>query len=92
MNLLLAIFLRTILSFISIFVFAGIQHAAPEMKELVKKMRNPFMHPGFVISTAVRQIRDRTDYPSLKQDLAVGCSYLLILSQDPIQAITYYGN
>ena len=48
----------------------GIQHAAPELKSTVKKLRNPFMHPGFVMSAAMRQLRDSQDRPKLPHDIA----------------------
>ena len=48
----------------------GIQHAAPELKSTVKKLRNPFMHPGFAVSAAVRQLRDIQDKPKRPHDLA----------------------
>ncbi|KAA0201452.1 hypothetical protein HAZT_HAZT004475 [Hyalella azteca] len=47
----------------------GLQHAAPELKTLVQKLRNPFNNPGFVIKTTLRQIRDRNDRPKLIHDL-----------------------
>lgn len=53
----------------SCFAIEGIQHAAPELKTLVKKLRNPFMNPGFALSSAFRQVRDKQGNPKLTQDL-----------------------
>jgi len=47
----------------------GIQHASPTLKEAVKKLRNPLMHPNFALRTALREVRDRRDAPKLTQDV-----------------------
>uniref|UniRef100_A0A2P2I242 Acyl-CoA dehydrogenase family member 9 n=1 Tax=Hirondellea gigas TaxID=1518452 RepID=A0A2P2I242_9CRUS len=47
----------------------GIQHAAPELKEAVKKLRNPFMNPNYIVKTFFREFRDRNDNPKLIRDL-----------------------
>ncbi|KAF2358824.1 Acyl-CoA dehydrogenase/oxidase N-terminal, partial [Trinorchestia longiramus] len=47
----------------------GLQHAGVELKSMIKKLRNPFMHPGFVYKTAIRQFRDSIDRPKLVHDL-----------------------
>ncbi|KAK7488577.1 hypothetical protein BaRGS_00020194 [Batillaria attramentaria] len=38
----------------------GLQHAGKQLKELVKKLRNPLNNPGLVISTAWSRVRSRT--------------------------------
>merc|ERR1719295_2480250 len=47
----------------------GIQHAAPELKDVVRKVRNPLMNPGFVAQLGLRQMRDKMDRPKLTQDI-----------------------
>ncbi|XP_071082793.1 complex I assembly factor ACAD9, mitochondrial-like isoform X1 [Haliotis cracherodii] len=42
----------------------GIQHAGKELKELVKKLRNPMANPGLVFSTAVGRLKS-SDNPKL---------------------------
>lgn len=53
----------------------GIQHAAPELKELVQRLRNPFNNPTFVIKTALKTLRDHNDKPKLQHDIKVGAQY-----------------
>jgi len=49
--------------------FMGIQHASPELKATVKKLRNPMMNPGFALNMALTNLRDRQDMPKLSQDI-----------------------
>lgn len=47
----------------------GIQHAGIELKDVVKKIRNPFMNPGFALKFILQDARHRSDKPSLNLQL-----------------------
>lgn len=48
----------------------GIQHAGVELKEMVKKIRNPLVNPGFAFKFFVQETRHRSDNPSLNLQLS----------------------
>ncbi|KAL8589389.1 hypothetical protein ACOMHN_021541 [Nucella lapillus] len=43
----------------------GMQHAGKQLRELVKKLRNPLNNPGLAMSTAWSRVKSRTAGPSL---------------------------
>lgn len=47
----------------------GLQHAGKQLKELVKKLRNPLNNPGLLMSTAWSRVRSRAAGPSLNLHL-----------------------
>ncbi|XP_069694617.1 complex I assembly factor ACAD9, mitochondrial-like isoform X2 [Periplaneta americana] len=47
----------------------GIQHAGLELRDTVKKMRNPLMNPGFVLHKAWQQRQQANDSPKLNLGL-----------------------
>ncbi|MCL4132645.1 UNVERIFIED_CONTAM: hypothetical protein GTU68_037315, partial [Idotea baltica] len=48
---------------------SGLQHAGVELSSLVKKLRNPLMHPDFAVRTLMKRIRQRKDKPKLDMGL-----------------------
>ncbi|CAG7834390.1 unnamed protein product [Allacma fusca] len=47
----------------------GVQSAGKQLKDLVKKLRNPFMYPSVAISKAFQRTRHTRDAPSLNLNL-----------------------
>ncbi|KAK7102634.1 complex I assembly factor ACAD9, mitochondrial-like [Littorina saxatilis] len=47
----------------------GLQHAGKQLKDLVKKLRNPLNNPGLVFSTAWSRVKSRATGPSLNLNL-----------------------
>ncbi|KAK7086337.1 Acyl-CoA dehydrogenase, N-terminal domain [Halocaridina rubra] len=43
----------------------GLQHAGNELKEMVKKLRNPLMNPGFILGKGLEKYRHTKDNPKL---------------------------
>jgi len=43
----------------------GIQHAGKSLSEMVKKLRNPLMNPGFIIGKGMETLRQKKDNPKL---------------------------
>ncbi|XP_063602339.1 complex I assembly factor ACAD9, mitochondrial-like [Penaeus indicus] len=48
----------------------GIQHAGAELRDTVKKLRNPLMNPSFVIGKGLERMRHQKDKPKLDLDLS----------------------
>lgn len=48
---------------------SGLQHAGLELYELVKKLRNPLMHPKFTLKTLWKRMRTDKLNPKLDLDL-----------------------
>jgi len=49
--------------------FTGVQHAGKALSEMVKKLRNPLMNPGFAINKGVEMMMRNSKNPSLKLGL-----------------------
>lgn len=47
----------------------GIQYAGQELSQMVKKLRNPLMNPGFVLGKGMEAIRQKRDNPKLDLNL-----------------------
>jgi len=47
----------------------GLQYAGQELSQMVKKLRNPLMNPGFVLGKGMDAIRQKRDNPKLDMDL-----------------------
>merc|ERR1712142_255606 len=43
----------------------GLQYAGQELSQLVKKLRNPLMNPGFILGKGVETFRQKQDNPKL---------------------------
>lgn len=48
----------------------GLQQAGSELKDVVKKLRNPLMNPGFVLGKGIERMRNTKDNPKLDLNLA----------------------
>ncbi|KAK3858082.1 hypothetical protein Pcinc_035704 [Petrolisthes cinctipes] len=49
---------------------SGLQHAGLELRNLVKKLRNPLMNPGFILGKGIERFRQSKDNPKLDLDLS----------------------
>lgn len=50
--------------------FSGLQTAGSELREVVQKLRNPFMNPGFIIGKGIERFRQQKNNPKLDLDIA----------------------
>lgn len=50
--------------------FSGLQSAGVELRNVVQKLRNPFMNPGFIIGKGIERFRHQNNNPKLDLDLA----------------------
>ncbi|XP_045608388.1 complex I assembly factor ACAD9, mitochondrial [Procambarus clarkii] len=48
----------------------GLHHAGLELREMVRKLRNPVMNPGFIFTKVIEKYRQQKDYPKLDLELA----------------------
>ncbi|XP_068231075.1 complex I assembly factor ACAD9, mitochondrial-like [Palaemon carinicauda] len=48
----------------------GLQHAGAELREVVKKLRNPLMNPGFAIGKGIERMRNTQGNPKLDLNIA----------------------
>jgi acyl-CoA dehydrogenase family member 9 len=48
----------------------GIQHAGAELKDVVKKIRNPLLNPGFALKFILQDAHHRRDSPSMTLKLS----------------------
>ena len=51
-------------------MFTGLQNAGSELREVVQKLRNPFMNPGFIIEKSIERFRQQKNTPKLDLDIA----------------------
>lgn len=65
---------------------SGLQQAGMELQDLVKKLRNPLMHPGFILGKGLEQFRHQNDSPKLDLGLA---GYLHPSLQSGAEALEY---
>jgi acyl-CoA dehydrogenase family member 9 len=63
----------------------GIQHAGKELSGVVKKIRNPFLNPGFALKFILQESRHRRDNPSLNLKLSGFVHPSLKLSADQLE-------
>lgn len=49
---------------------SGLQHAGIELQEVVQKLRNPLMNPGFIIGKGIEKFRQHKDNPKLDLNLS----------------------
>ncbi|KAK4296974.1 hypothetical protein Pmani_030578 [Petrolisthes manimaculis] len=49
---------------------SGLQHAGLELRNLVKKLRNPLMNPGFILGKGIERFRQSKDNPKLDLGLS----------------------
>lgn len=49
---------------------SGLQTAGGELREVVQKLRNPFMNPGFIIEKGIERFRQQNNSPKLDLDIA----------------------
>ncbi|GLV44016.1 Enigma [Carabus blaptoides fortunei] len=52
-----------------VIALSGLQHAGMELNDNVKKLRNPFFFPGYVVKKMFEQRRQAADDPKLNLDL-----------------------
>lgn len=48
----------------------GLQHAGVGLQNLVKKLRNPLMNPGFILGKGIERFRHSKDNPKLDLGLS----------------------